>query len=501
MSRTHPALVLTITALALPIIFFSGCPLLPASLAPQPDAGGEHLVRLVHITDPQIVDEESPARAVRLTAFLEGAWRPQEAYGVHTLDATLQVINQIHADGAAEDRPVDFVLMTGDLLDSAQLNELHWFVDTMDGKVVTADSGTLDGPLRDVPAEINPKLPYDAVGLDRDIPWYTCYGNHDGLAVGVFPVDRDASNPADWSAPLALSAAFAVGLTAPGSPGASMVPVGTWSPAIYEDGPGWPFTPDGLLDVPALMFGPVRPDPARRYISKVEFIDYHLQSESEPPGHGFSEASRASGEAFYSVRPDPDVPLRLIVFDSVIDRDTQGNPAHFGALTVEHFENFIAPELARAEAAGEWVILASHHPATDFSLNPSPDTVGPWTLRGALSRSPNVIMHINGHTHRHRAEIVPGPYPYLEVSTTAIIDYPQEGRVIDVFLEDGGETVRIESFIFSHMDAPTTFSAESFRRSRVHARLGSGKVAFDGHQPPTISEGAASHGFSVRLRR
>ncbi|MCF6286458.1 MAG: metallophosphoesterase, partial [Candidatus Hydrogenedentes bacterium] len=217
----------------LALALLAGCPSLePADLSPQPTDGEQHLFRLAHITDPQIVDEESPARTVRFTEFARGAWRPQEAFGIHTLDATLEAINGIHADGNGAQRPVDFVMVTGDLTDSAQLNELQWFVDTMDGAVVTPDSGEQDGVDRNVPPDLNPKLAYDATGLDPEIPWYTCFGNHDGLAVGNFPINRSSPWQEDWFAPLLAPVADFAGLHAFDLRNNDLVPAASWSPAI-----------------------------------------------------------------------------------------------------------------------------------------------------------------------------------------------------------------------------------------------------------------------------
>ncbi len=479
------------------VALFGGCPpVLDTDLTPQPAAEGQHLLRLVHITDPQIVDEESPARAVRFSEFSSGAWRPQEAFGVHTLDATLQAINRLHEAGATTDRPVDFVVVTGDLADSAQHNELQWFLDTMDGAVVTPDSGVLDGVDRAVPPELNPKLAYDAVGLDRDIPWYTCFGNHDGLAVGNFPINRDPLAQNDWFAPLLAPVAQLLGFHELALDNNAMRATDNWSP-IALLGSGVPVTtPNYRLDYARVSPGAIIPDGARRFLSKEDFIALHLASESTPTGHGFTQESRQTGATYYSVRPLPDVPLRLIVFDSVADNKPYGIPAYFGVLERAHFEQFILPELAAAAEAEEWVILASHHPASDFDLGLVGDRVRAGEFRTAVAQYPNVIMHLNGHTHIERADIVRGANPYLEISTSAIIDYPQEGRALDIFLEADAKTIRVESHRFSHRDAPTTFSAESFRLATIDA-------AFQSTDDGAKSEGDGGiYGdFSIRLRR
>ena len=124
------------------------------------------------------------------------------------------------------------------------------------------------------------------------------------------------------------------------------------------------------------------------------------------------------------------------------------------------------------------------------------------TFRAALGSYPNVLMHLNGHTHRHRADrISAGPFPYVEIATASVIDYPQEGRMLDVFLEEDGETIRIESAVFGHQNAPTPFSAESFRLAQIDRanRMGtpSGQGAAEKDEEKTWGNGH----FRIRLPR
>ncbi len=481
------------------LLLFTGCPpTAPVDLTPAGNSG-THLFRFAHITDPQIVDEESPARAVRFTDFNRSAWRPQEAFGVHTLDATLQVVNRLHRE--APWRPVGFLVVTGDLVDLAQRNELQWFIDTMDGNVVTADSGETDGVVRTDNPQLNPKLPYDAVGLDPTIPWYTCFGNHDGLAVGTFPIDRSLAQAADWSAPLLPVVADFLGLRDLGLGGDRLFATDDWSPAVLA-GSGVPLLAESYrLDLSQVVAGPVVPDRERQFLSKADFIALHLESDTEPPGHGFTEVALAEGRTHYVAHPVPGVPLRLIVFDTVAHDARPGFPAHFGTLAPAHFTDFVLPQLEAAAAAGDWVILASHHPSTDFDQGLVGARVRTHTFRAAVASYPNVIMHLNGHTHRHRSDRVEGPYPYLEIATASVIDYPQEGRLLDVFLEADGATLRIESVAFGHQESPTVFSAESFRLAEIDRanRLGtpSGTGAAEGHGSIIGDKG----NFRIRLPR
>lgn len=449
-------------------LVLSSCPATPpgepASLSGTPEPGMVHWLRFVQITDSQICDEESPARALRFDWLIPYSWRPQENYGLHILDATLQAINRRHAE-----QPVDFVVFTGDLVDGALANELQWFLDTMDGKLVVPDSGAPDGALRLQPAEDNPKLGFQAQGLEPEIPWYTVYGNHEELAVGVFGVHRFGGDPERWIAPLLRPAAALFGLTYLTPPQAGLTPGSDQSPAILW-GSEELLDPETLQLPPSrLEYGPIVPDPARAFLSRQRFIEAHFTTQSQPLGHGFSDENRVTGETHYTVRPVDGVPLRLIVLDTVVKDPPLGLPVEFGVLRREEFEDFLLPELRAAEEAGEWVLVASHHPSSDFDRFYPGDVVVTAEFRAALAARPNVIAHLCGHTHRHRVFRIEGDYPYLEIETASLIDYPQEGRVFDLYYNSERNRVQLLGHTFGHAEAPTRLTAEALRRAEIDA--------------------------------
>jgi 3',5'-cyclic AMP phosphodiesterase CpdA len=452
-------------------------------LAPGDPADVVHWLHFVQLTDAHIVDEESPARAVRLDWLMGPSWRPQEAYLVQTLDATLRVLNAHHH---GEQGPLDFVMVTGDLVDNAQANELSWFLDTMDGKIVTPDSGVLDGPCRPMAPEENPKLPYQTAGLDPEIPWYVAFGNHDALAQGNFAIDRAAVDPAGWSAPLFKPVARLFGLDRLDPPSQVLLPTCGQSPAIIT---GAQDISDPLtleLQQSVLEAGPVAADPARYFISRRIAIEAFLDTVTGPSGHGFTEQNLETRQTWYSVRPEPAAPVRLIVLDTAAPCPPYGFPVDYGVLTREQFEEFLKPEVRAARAAGEFVVIVSHHPSTDFDRRFPGDTVKTREFRRFLSWQPNVIAHICGHTHRHHVTLVPGPNRYPEIETCSVIDYPQEVRILDISYDAAAKTVILESTLLSHMDDPTQLSAESFRRASVDAQATTAKK--EGYPPELFPE-------------
>ena len=456
-----------------------GCPApdesVDTDLPAAAESKGDHLLRFVHLTDVHITDEESPARLVRFTSFHPSAWRPQEAYSCQVLDAMLRAVNARHTLKSSDVPGVDFLLVTGDVTDNAQCNELGWFLDVMDGGWVLPDSGDPDGEERAISPEDNPNLGFQAAGLSEGIPWYSALGNHDSLAVGTFHVDRTAPDPLDWVAPMLPPLAEMLGFHDLIPPTDMLSPVSNQSPAVLLASEEHidPVTME--LELDEIESGFIVPDLSRRYLSRDLFVERHLSTSSGPSGHGFGPANVASGHAYYAVRPDPNVPIRLIVLDTTSWSAVAGLPTEYGVMPRDQFEGFLRPQIAEAQANGEFVLIASHHPSECFDIEHLGENVGMEEFRGYLASQPNVIAHVCGHMHRNRVTPVEGPYPYYEVETASLIDYPQEARVFDVFYDEETGTLWLESEMMSHLEIPSRLAAESYRRASIIAGTYEGK--------------------------
>ena len=100
-------------------------------------------------------------------------------YTTHVLDAAVQTINALHKKA-----PFDFGISLGDAANNTQYNELRWYIDVLDGKMITPSSGAHKGA-----DTIDYQKPYQAAGLDKSITWYQAIGNHDQFWMGSAQVN------------------------------------------------------------------------------------------------------------------------------------------------------------------------------------------------------------------------------------------------------------------------------------------------------------------------
>ncbi len=415
------------------VSLFSGCganegiPLSDSNLTDSFDESKYELVtRFAHITDAHIVDEESPGRLTALAGLNAFAWRPHEKYSVHSLDGIIRVINRFHQAV----KQVDFVLHTGDAVDNAQANELAWFIDCFEGKLIDPLTGRDDRLPEDRgPVLLDPHRPFQAEGLylqgnhgERpSISWYSAVGNHDRYAIGIFPILPSLFGGLHALLPVSNR----IGLFLP----TSLVPDGG-----IAYGPITPAYPGPPPDV--VLPSAVTPNPDRHFVTGNDFLNAHFNTMTEPNGHGFSE----SGETWYSVTPAPGV--RLIVLDTSIPSITLPAGIYDSGAIVTRQLQFLVDQLDLSRDANEIVIVATHHPS--FNILPSQGSaVNPEQFRDLLRTYPNVVAHLAGHSHRHRVWDRQG---YLEFETGSIMDYPQEGRMLEIWRNETETILRYSVF-------------------------------------------------------
>jgi hypothetical protein len=141
------------------------------------------LLSFFSISDAHITDKESPAQPLCIgwaapygprSAGLSAIYSPVILSTTQVLDSAVQTINALNRKA-----PFDFGISLGDDINNTQYNELRWFIDVLDGKVITPSSGAHAGA-----DSIDYQMPFKAAGLDKAIPWYQVIGNHDQFWAG-----------------------------------------------------------------------------------------------------------------------------------------------------------------------------------------------------------------------------------------------------------------------------------------------------------------------------
>jgi metallophosphoesterase (TIGR03768 family) len=399
------------------------------------------LLSFFTISDIHITDKESPAqcnylgyRFPKITTTdgqplgNSSAYSAVILYTTHVLDAAVQTINALHRK-----EPIDFGIGLGDAANNTQRNELRWYIDVLDGKMIHPSSGAHNGA-----GAIDYQKPYQAAGLDKSIPWYQVIGNHDQFWMGSAPVNDYLRE------------------TYVGSDVLNIGPIPTLPPDFNEllSDPGhgdYMGVVDGstkfgkIIDAGPVA-NPVAADLKRRSLSVGDWMGEFLNTTSQPVGHGFTVQMIDDGFACYSFNPKADIPVKVIVLD---DTDKVGGGAA-AALDYERF-GWLVQELNEGEAAGELMIICAHIPIRPYAQQPQPDNrtwplwslwapyseVSEDTLLQTLHSYKNLILWCSGHVHRNAITPQPSPdgdpeYGFWEVETPSLRDFPRQLRRFEI---------------------------------------------------------------------
>ena len=384
-------------------------------LAP-PARVGATLATLAQLSDLHVRDAQSPGRVAfldRLGPRLGSAFRWHETLTAQTVAATVDAVNAARPDA---------VLVTGDLIDSAQRNELLWAVTLLDGGTIRTDSGrrgyqgvqaaSIADPLYYRPAVDAPRhpellrravQPIHSAGLRA--PWHPVLGNHDILVAGEI-------------APTAATRAAATG-------GRLLV---TPAPELLQqlrDTQPTRAQVDALLRA-GLQGDAIRvaPDPDRTQLDAADVVA-RLR-------HAAGPQDRLDYAA------DVGDHLRVVVCDLV--RRDAGSGGVVTAATLAALQRELA-------AAGDRYILVAIHQPLD-------QTAGGGAIHDLLDVDPRVVAVVAGHTHRNA--IAPRRSPaggYWLITSASIIDWPQQWRALRLVRTAGGG-VALETWMVDHTGRP-----------------------------------------------
>ena len=379
--------------------------------AADPDARGtaRERVTFVQLTDLHVRDEESPARVPfldRLGDPFTSTFRPHEALSSQVAAATVRAVNR--ADPQA-------VVVTGDIVDSAQANELDDALAVLDGGRVRPDSGApgYDGvqearnpdPLYYRPDSDAPRRPgllrraqADFASPGLSAPWLPVLGNHDLLVQGEVAPTPELDEAARGGRVIE-----------------SLQP-GAEAPSADED----PATA-----VRAVLDGRV---PTRDRRVPADARRRHLT-----PAETARRLGRTLRDGRLDYAADIGPRVRAIVLDTV-NRDSGSGIV--SAAQVAWLER----ELSRR--ASRWVVVFSHHPLETAAG-------GQAALR-VLDAAPGVAAAVSGH--RHRNTITPrrtAAGGYWLVGTASLADFPQQARAFRL-REAGDGSAVLETWMIDH---------------------------------------------------
>jgi metallophosphoesterase (TIGR03767 family) len=471
-----------------PVVEAAGEPhLVRTDLGGTPGAGRagtrKALIAFAQLSDVHIVDAQSPMRvewtdrfddesAVPTTGLFTAAYRPHEMLTGQIADAMVRQLNKVAA-GPVTGKPLALAIQTGDNSDNSQRNEVRWNIDLLDGGVLRVDSGDLNrwegvhdadptyydphywhpegtpaGKADDLARSQRgfPVVPglldaarrqFQAQGLS--VPWYSAFGNHDGLSQGNFP-----------AATLQLNL-VATGVLKLMSPPAGLAPAAIVN--ALQSG-SYAALLASLALSPSVRL--VSADANRRLLSKKEIVEEHFHTAGLPAGHGFTAENRSNGTAYYAF--DKGL-CRFVVLDTV-------NPNGYADGSIDQAQ-FDWLKATLAASTGRLVMVFSHH-TSDTMTNPlvgiggdlGPRVLGDAVLAELLAHD-TVIAWVNGHTHKNQvwARARPGGGGLWEINTASHIDWPSQSRIIEVADNRDG-TLSLFTTIVDHA-GPASYGANT----------------------------------------
>lgn len=469
--------------------------IIPAGYAASSVSNTALLLRFFAITDTHVYDKESPSQPF-YGLMQEPNGTPSipaitftMLYTTHILDAAIQTVNALH-----KDKSFDCGLFLGDACNNSQYNEVRWYLDVIDGKVIEPSSGAHAGA-----DTIDYQKPYKAAGLDKTLPWYQTKGSHDNFWFGSNPVTEYLRQNYIGEDLLRLGAGFAEPPIGGPSYCMGTVDGSTAYGNIIGTGPA--------SDTSAVK---VAADPNRRSLDMNEWMREFFNTSSSPAGHGFTQTNIDRNFASYSFEPKSNVPIKIIMLD---DTQSQDGPqlANYGNGSLDYARyDWLLSELDKGQAEGKLMIVAAHVP---ICVEPfASDRTGSWGVEGAVLRFDswvtdyrlkdiiqekysNLILWLAGHQHNNQVTAWKSPdaghpeFGFWEVQTASLRDFPQHFRTFDI-VRNTDNTV---SIIITDVD-PAAREGSPAAMSRFYA-----VAASQLYTSPTVSAAEPTGAYNAEL--
>ncbi|MDP4714764.1 MAG: hypothetical protein NWS04_02810, partial [Candidatus Nanopelagicales bacterium] len=303
--------------------FIARVDLLGREADPRRSTSRRSLYYFAHLSDIHVIDAQTPARmdAIQSIApeLFTDACRPQDTLTTHVLASVVDSVVAAQSSSITG-APLASAISTGDSADNLSALETRWYIDILDGKDVTPNSGAVgmyegpqiwseatyayhpDDPMGDVygaygyptvPGMLAAAVSNPVTSQGLPVPWFAVYGNHDATYMGTFRADPALFAWAVGSRKAATGEALGLNWLQGFATDLSVVQIAI--NAIRESVGLLP----GIRDVTA--------DPARKLLERADFMQAHLDSPAVPGpvGHGWTQANVDSGETWWSADMTP----------------------------------------------------------------------------------------------------------------------------------------------------------------------------------------------------
>ena len=452
--------------------FIARVDLLGREADPRRSTSRRSLYYFAHLSDIHVIDAQTPARmdAIQSIApeLFTDACRPQDTLTTHVLASVVDSVVAAQSSSITG-APLASAISTGDSADNLSSLETRWYIDILDGKDVTPNSGAVgvyegpqiwseatyayhpDDPMGDVygaygyptvPGMLAAAVSNPVTSQGLPVPWFAVYGNHDATYMGTFRADPALFAWAVGSRKAATGEALGLNWLQGFATDLSVAQIAI--NAIRESVGLLP----GIRDVTA--------DPARKLLERADFMQAHLDSPSVPGpvGHGWTQANVDSGETWWSADMTP--------YLRVFGLDTCNLAAGAdGAVPQDQFD-WLQAQLEQCQTQGRLAIVCSHHNSLTLENGAMPVTGGQPLIHAEefidmLLRYPVCIAWLNGHTHINT--LTPhlregGVGGFWEITTASCVDFPQQQQLVEL-IDNRDGTLSIFVTALDHAAPPT----------------------------------------------